>query len=691
MIELGNRQVVVISATPFGFGPVSTSLSLVRELLAHDVAIVWLAAGTALELLAKEEEVGYVVEFDINDPGDRERWTHLIEEADLVVSNTDPEFAEYAVARNSNVAYVDILYWMWDALPPVVHQTSYVYEWFVANERQRARLGLPERAIEVGPLVEPTSTRAPAERRGPHLVVSLGGLHRSIGENPPVLERYVELILAALERALAGSNTELATVYVALGGGAQRTFVLPSGPTVEIGSLSKRRYRELLDTADAALITPGLTGFYECVASGTPTFFLPPHNYSQVLQLQVFLEEVPGTDGVTWSDLGVLRDVEWYQDETTALRTVDALVGEGVTRVDRLADRLRQFLDRPDRRGSVLGAALRPSGAAAAAQHLLELLPRAPGPAFGPVAAPLPATLNLELFAGCQLRCPLCPTGERRSGRSGGRLRMETLDQIEKLFRPHRLREVKLYNWGEPFLHPDALAIIARVRTFADSVEISTNLQRMPDPAELVRSGLTKLIVSCHGYRQEVYERYMVRGDVARTLANLDALASHLTPGGPLEVEVRFVEFAHNLEDVGLMQAHFAGTAIKVNPSPMRMHMADEIELTPAESIVRYADWIPDSSRFYDKSTATTQRAPIGCNLASEEITIDVHGNITFCCSVFLDDDHVGNVHDIDTLETIWNGVEYQSARRIGRRQDAGEPAVDLVCTRCRDSGFRDF
>ena len=49
--ESPTRPTVVIQAAPFCFGPISTSLAVADELRRQGVSIVWMAEGTALELL----------------------------------------------------------------------------------------------------------------------------------------------------------------------------------------------------------------------------------------------------------------------------------------------------------------------------------------------------------------------------------------------------------------------------------------------------------------------------------------------------------------------------------------------------------------------------------------------------------------------------------------------------------------
>lgn len=96
MIELGTRPVVVLQAAPFCFGPISTTLAVARHLRMADVALVWLAEHSSLQLLEQETADDYVIPFSIASERDKRQHKHIIEEANAVLVNTDPDFAEYA-------------------------------------------------------------------------------------------------------------------------------------------------------------------------------------------------------------------------------------------------------------------------------------------------------------------------------------------------------------------------------------------------------------------------------------------------------------------------------------------------------------------------------------------------------------------------------------------------------------------
>lgn len=694
MIELGTRPVVVLQAAPFCFGPISTTLAVAKHLRQRGYALVWLAEETSLQLLQSDGAEDYVIPFSLSAADDRRRCAHIIEEADAVLVNTDPDFAEFALGLTPNIVYLDILYWMWDRLPDAaVRVAKYVFEDFAHTDEQIERVGLPANALRVGPLAAPAHVMSPA-RRGRHLLVSLGGLWRP--GNRSALESYRDTVHGALFEALKDIDG-FEEVFVAGGEETQRSVTLASGHVVHFGVLAKDRYLDLLATARAAILAPGLTGFYEVAAARTPVFFLPPHNYSQHLQLDYFKRLLLPGHHCDWGDLGQAMTLGPHLSETAMLRIVDAQLANSTAYAAGLSQHLHTFLDMLWRRYDpepcatyVETLAARGDAPLMVADEVSSLIGACSEKLCGQTReAPRLRKLTLEIFGGCQLRCPLCPTGNRTSpGRATGALSpsdaARIIDEVAA-----DLEVVELFNWGEPFLNPHACEIIRLIADRGIKTVVSSNLQVMPAAHELLASGLDELIVSCHGVTQPVYGRYMVRGKVEKTFANLDALCEAMAiRDAKLKVRVRYVVFAHNEHELSAMRERFSGTPIEIDASPMRVDMRNEILRPASVNIAEYESWIPASSRFYDKERGTASRAPIGCNLPFEEMVIDVDGSASVCCSSFDRSFDLGNLLD-QGVKAVWNGPKYDAARRIVRGRAL--PGDNVLCRTCKANGYRDF
>jgi radical SAM protein with 4Fe4S-binding SPASM domain len=467
MIELGDRPAVVFQAAPFQIEAISLNLALAQELRKWDIAIVWLAHGTALELVRQGHDVDYVLPFDLSESEHRTQYAHYIEDADAVVVNSDPDFAKFAIRLDKKPIYID------------------------------------------------NSTRTADE----------------MPEFGPRCDLYIQYI-----------------------------------------------HQKGLDLIIQAVF-------------------------------------------------------------------------------NRLEARTGQAL-RPSQRGNFQ-------------------------------SIPLPRKLTLELFGGCQLRCPLCPTGNRlKPSRGKGPLKIRTVEALLEELGDH-VETIELFNWGEPFLNPDTCKIIRMIADRGIRTVLSSNLQRIPEPREIIDSGLSELLVSCHGITQQTYEKYMIGGDVTRTLDNIDRIVAEGGRDMKMKIILRFVVFAHNEHELPLAEQRFSGTPVIIEAAPMRMDMRDEILSTQEQNLRKYGEWVPESSRFYDKQRKEATRSPLGCNLPFEESVVDVDGSVSMCCSSFDPKYNVGNFL-VDGFSAVWNGKNYQEARRVvtGRGETGTE---NVICRTCKNNSYRDF
>jgi MoaA/NifB/PqqE/SkfB family radical SAM enzyme len=148
----------------------------------------------------------------------------------------------------------------------------------------------------------------------------------------------------------------------------------------------------------------------------------------------------------------------------------------------------------------------------------------------------------------CNLRCPLCATGNGSKHVRG----MLSLDEYKAIFAkiaPYAV-EVGLYSWGEPLLNKAIFDMIRHTADHGIRPILSSNLSlRIPNLGErLVAAGTGKLIVSLDGTTAESYERYRVRGDFELVLANMrEIVAARRRMGSKTPiVEWQFVVFKHN-------------------------------------------------------------------------------------------------------------------------------------------------
>lgn len=130
-----------------------------------------------------------------------------------------------------------------------------------------------------------------------------------------------------------------------------------------------------------------------------------------------------------------------------------------------------------------------------------------------------PFSLSIEPTTACNLGCPECPSGLKQFTRPTGKLTLdlhkEMLNQVSKT-----VFYINYYFQGEPFLHPDFLEIIQEAKKHKIYTSTSTNAHFITEKkaAEIIESGLDRLIISIDGLTQETYENYRVHGKLEKVL-----------------------------------------------------------------------------------------------------------------------------------------------------------------------------
>jgi pyruvate-formate lyase-activating enzyme len=175
-------------------------------------------------------------------------------------------------------------------------------------------------------------------------------------------------------------------------------------------------------------------------------------------------------------------------------------------------------------------------------------------------------TLQLEPTSHCNLACPECPVtqfGKDPSYRSDRvaflplETMLATVDQLPDL------EKLLFYNFGEPFLHPQAIGFLRALRERRPglTVHTSTNglaLTRDKIEAIAAEALLDRIVFSIDGASEKSYRRYRVGGRFERALANLEALAVACRRHGTdsrVEIVWQYILFEWNDDDAELAEA----------------------------------------------------------------------------------------------------------------------------------------
>ena len=192
-----------------------------------------------------------------------------------------------------------------------------------------------------------------------------------------------------------------------------------------------------------------------------------------------------------------------------------------------------------------------------------------------------PTKITIESGNICNLRCPLCPTGQKDNSARKGLLSFSDfkriIDEIGK-----NLLLIRLYNWGEPLLNKELIKMVEYADRNKIAVKISTNLS-LPienDQAEaLINANLQKIYISCDGASGSTYPIYHIEGDFNRVISNMKLLLKKKKQlrNNYTEIIWLFHVFSHNEHEIDTAKAMAKDIGIKLTINKIRTDMGKEI------------------------------------------------------------------------------------------------------------------
>jgi len=276
-----------------------------------------------------------------------------------------------------------------------------------------------------------------------------------------------------------------------------------------------------------------------------------------------------------------------------------------------------------------------------------------------PIIWGYPPVLMIEPTNVCNLKCPLCPSGNgtltRQKGFMDFDLFTKIIDEVAgKVFM------ILLWNQGEPFLHPRISEMISYASERGLFILISTNGNTKLDCKRIVASGLDSMIFSLDGADQETYNKYRVNGELGKVLQNVKILAEEKirqSSSTPL-LTWQFIVMRHNEHQLNEIK-HLSDVsgADKLQLKTVQIYSAEDVEnflpLNP-----RYRRYRIKNRDFEMKYNIRNQ-----CKRLWLQPVINWDGEVGVCC---FDKDNVfrmGNVGENTFLE-IWKSDRYQKFRK---------------------------
>lgn len=266
------------------------------------------------------------------------------------------------------------------------------------------------------------------------------------------------------------------------------------------------------------------------------------------------------------------------------------------------------------------------------------------------IIAGFPTHLDIELASSCQLRCPMCPTGNgMMSDNMKGIMAWSTFKKIIDEAAKNNVFSVKLSWRGEPHLNKSMWKMVryAKKSGIKDVATLS-NAESMTekDLYELVDSGLDWISFSVDGM-QESYDKIRHPAkfeDLVYKVKKINEIKKEKNTTKPLlRVQTIFSTIEH---DPAQFYNFWNKLVDKVN------FIADEDRADDMRNFPRDPNFV--------------------CPSPWQRMTIGYDGKVFPCVSDYLARDPIGDVKK-ETLKNIWHGNKMRKLREAHMKKNAFE------------------
>ncbi|MFA5763988.1 MAG: hypothetical protein WC915_04200 [archaeon] len=307
---------ILCDAVPFCFGPISKMLTI-SEQLSKKNRVSMLVSGTS-QNLANKSHIDSLVECNTEDINDLKKQEMRIKTSDLYINIMNPVSAKFVKQKNTPQVQVDSLFWMWETIPQEILESEiYFIQNFEGVEKQLTKyFDKIKNPQLVGPIVKDPQENIKRQNK---LLINFGGLESAsikIGKN----SNYPFTIAKLLEKIETQLDFD---EILCVGNGKIMSQLQEKNKSTKIkyDFLGHDEFIQELAMSKMLITSPGLTTSFEAFNSSTPTFFLPPQNYSQYWNLNGFKINGLAKESINWDSYADLKIIE-NEEEISGINKV---------------------------------------------------------------------------------------------------------------------------------------------------------------------------------------------------------------------------------------------------------------------------------------------------------------------------------------------------------------------------------
>ena len=211
-----------------------------------------------------------------------------------------------------------------------------------------------------------------------------------------------------------------------------------------------------------------------------------------------------------------------------------------------------------------------------------------------PIMWGMPVSLSVEPYAGCNLKCPECPTGKGFLPLRNTRMQPNQLQKLLDELHPY-LFYLQLFFQGEPFINKQLPELILLAHGYGVYTSVSTNGHYITEQNAnaIVRAGLNQLIVSIDGATPETYVKYRVGGNFTKVKRAVQLIAEakkRLNSTFPVLV-VQFVVFRfnqHEIADIKVLAKQLGADKVRIKSAQIYNFEHNPQQIPTIDKFARY-------------------------------------------------------------------------------------------------------
>ncbi len=288
-----------------------------------------------------------------------------------------------------------------------------------------------------------------------------------------------------------------------------------------------------------------------------------------------------------------------------------------------------------------------------------------------------PYILFIEPTNICNLKCPMCPTGNGTLKRPKGFMSFDTFKKtVDEL--DDYLISIVLMNYGEPFLNKEAYKMIRYAKDKNINVLTSTNghfFDSKKDAEELVKSGIDAITIALDGATAKTNSRYRKNSDfgqIMRSIRNVVEARKRLKKKNP-QIKIQFIIMKHNEHELDMLRKLSKDLGVDVlSIKTVRVNSKEEAE-----------EFMPHNKKWqrYDLSKGDlSERMKVKneCPMLWKSTLVNWDGSVVPCCNDPHGSINLGSLKK-NSITDIWVGKKYVGLRKQVLKDRSRIP----ICSNC--------